>query len=193
MNFKATIKTNKLIITSSLPEDNYCKYTRKFIEEFTPVINNTDKLIELIQPLLNSKSWRLLNREIRRICNIYSHENKIMDVAVFQARWFYESIMYMRSDIGKNAPWVTDVQVKPQSPKNSAQATPAVKEKARKIMTEALIPESIEKGVKVASPGTRATAYGLTKEEIAEFGPYDMRKEWDRINFAIAKRIKMLD
>ena len=192
MNFKTTKNKVGITIESSIPCDTYGQYLAKFLDEARSIISN-DELIKIITPLLDLKSWRLLNREMRRACDQYCTDHNIMNHADYQAKFFYEGTMINRTMYGKNAPWVTDVQVKPQSPKNSAQATPAVKEKARKIITEALIPEGIEKGVKVASPGTRATAYGLTKEEIAEFGPYDMRDPWCRINFEIAKSIKMLD
>ena len=106
MSFKLKIKNDKLEITSDLTPDNYKKYLDIFISEFTPIIKDIKKLSGIIESLLESKSWRLLNREVRKACNIYVVQNKLMSCAEFQNKWFYESVMYMRAGIGAKAEWL---------------------------------------------------------------------------------------
>lgn len=94
------------LIKGSNP-DNYKKYLDKFADEFLPIINNDTTLFDtIISPFLKLKSWRLINREIRKACNIYVVENNLMLCSKFQERWFYESAMYLRTTWGKDAPWL---------------------------------------------------------------------------------------
>ena len=106
MQFQLEIKGNEIKVTSNLSFDNYQKYFEKFIFEFMPIIKDINKLAELIKPLLNLKSWRKLNCETRRTCNIYVVENNLMLCSKFQECWFYETTMFLRTGIGKDASWV---------------------------------------------------------------------------------------
>lgn len=94
--------------------DNYKKYLDKFVDEFMPIINDEQAFEKIITPLLSLKSWRLINREVRKACNIYAVEKKLMSCADFQKKFFYEGTMYLRTTYGANAPW-TDGTISPAS------------------------------------------------------------------------------
>ena len=110
--FTSEIKTGKIVIFSNLSEDNYKKYTEKFITEFLPVIKDINALHNILQPLLNLKSWRLLNREIRKACNQYCFDNNIMSLLDFQEKFFYEGVMLGRKTWGLKSEWITDTDTK---------------------------------------------------------------------------------
>jgi len=160
MNFEA--KSNKVGITvsSSMPSDNYSNYLGKFLEEVRSIIPN-DQLLIIIKPLLGLKSWRLLNREMRRACDQYCTDNALMSHRDYQAKFFYEGTMIGRTTYGKDAPWV------------SVTAT-IEKPKEKKTIPTNTIKVPVTANIKNA---------------VHTNSNPKMDDEWDRINQPIARRI----
>ncbi len=88
--------------------DNFTKYANLFAEQFLPLINNDKKKFEEIIQEVEPKSWRYFNREIRKACDQYCTDNKLMNHADFQKKWFYESVMLGRTTHGAKAPWINE-------------------------------------------------------------------------------------
>lgn len=130
MIFQLLFNNSQPILTSTLPEDNYKKYLDKFLVEFYPLIKDQKKFTGIVTPLLGSKSWRLLNRELRKACDQYCQDNGIMEHAKFQDKWFYEGTMLGRTTYGANAPWANNFLAKDAPTKNIQ--TKASKNKAEK-------------------------------------------------------------
>lgn len=163
MNFETKISKVGIKVSSSIPSDTYGKYLGEFLEDIEKTIPN-NKMLEIIQPLLDLKSWRLLNREVRKACNQYCYDNKIMTHAEFQEKYFYESVMLGRTMYGKNAPWIGEAD-KPQEKKR------IFTEKKKVIDTEG----SVEANVMRPSKGKPQA--------------WDMSIQWDFINSRIAERL----
>lgn len=85
--------------------DNFTKYANLFAEQFLPIINNDKKKFEEIIAGVEHKNWRFFNREIRKACDQYCSDKKIMNHADFQTKWFYEGIMCGRITFGAKAAW----------------------------------------------------------------------------------------
>lgn len=180
-NFKAVKSGNLIEVKSTIPADNYKKYLDKFILEFTQRLGfESNKLLEIIQPLLKLNSWRLLNRDFRKACNIYTHQNKLMDVATFQDLWFYEGTMYLRTMYGKDAPWADGKaqEKKPTFKEKSTSPVAVTKTPAKKV-------DTVDAADKVRVSITHPSA----SDKKAVMGVYDLKNEWDRVNYGIAKRI----
>ncbi len=87
--------------------DSYKRMLDKFETEFLAMpICSRDIFEDIIRiAKTTSGSWRTMNREVRKACNIYVVKNCIMTNAEFQEKWFYEGVMVGRTTYGKNAPW----------------------------------------------------------------------------------------
>lgn len=159
MNFNVS-STGQVKVTSNIPVDTYGNYLNKFLQEVAPVINNTEALRDIVKQHAGLKSWRLLNREVRRSCDQYCTDNGIMDHATYQAKFFYEGTMIGRTTYGKDAPWAdgkTFIKV-----------------------------GQVSKPTVVDSTGkkTKNKQGEKTLEEL-----YDLSTDWGKINYGIAKRI----
>lgn len=93
--------------------DSYKKMLDKFEQEFLALpamMNETRQTFEnIVRDAKNtSNSWRTMNREVRKACNVWIVENGWMTNADFQAQFFYEGTMIGRTTWGKNAPWAGD-------------------------------------------------------------------------------------
>ena len=88
---------------------NFTAYLNKFAEEFLPIINNDKKKFKEIIEDVQLKSWRFLNREVRKACDKYCSDNNLMTHADFQKRWFDEGTMIGRTTFGAKAPWLDEI------------------------------------------------------------------------------------
>jgi hypothetical protein len=90
--------------------DSYKGMLDKFEKEFLALpamMSETRNTFEniVMKAKTSSSSWRTMNREVRKACNVWIVENGWMTNADFQAKFFYEGVMLGRTTWGKNAPW----------------------------------------------------------------------------------------
>lgn len=102
---KTKVKVPKNV-TSNKP-DVYKNMLDKFEKQFLPLINNSKQTFHEITKHINSESsWRVQNREVRKACNKYMFDNKLMSNQKFQEMFFYEGTMNGRTIHGAKAPWI---------------------------------------------------------------------------------------
>lgn len=100
--------TTKPVGLYNQPPDSYKKMLDKFEKEFMYFISIDETTFSNItnNAYRSANSWRTLNREVRKACNQYVFDKKIMTHKQFQDKWFYESIMLGRTKHGATAPWL---------------------------------------------------------------------------------------
>ncbi len=113
------------LIPAGTPADNYTKYLETFVTEFLATVKPSE-FNKILSTLPAQKSYRTLNREVRKACDQYCTDNKIMNHKEFQEKWFYEGVMLGRMTHGAKAPWMG----------NAASASKETKEKALQISIE---------------------------------------------------------
>lgn len=185
MNFKATIKGKTIEVKSSMPIDNYGKYLNKFLDEIKGIIS-AEALLNTITPLLDLKSWRLLNREMRRACDQYCSDNNIMNHATYQAKFFYEGTMIGRTTYGKDAPWADGKSNSVTPVKKSSSGRLTTAEPKQTINNEKA---SKSKSVDLAD----VVKVSITKPSKSDHKSleqlFNEKDPWALINYPIAKRL----
>ncbi len=179
--FTSTNNTNNMAQypTVNAPIDSYGKMLQKFMGEIKAYIPEAE--LKSMANGIEKKSWRFVNREMRKACNQYCADNDIMSLADFQAKWFYEGTMIGRTTWGKDAPWekgTTTVKAaaKTTITKEVKKTSPAPKTATKKV--------DMADTVRVNTVQPSKTKHKTLEELFNEGDP------WAVINYPIQKRIE---